>query len=302
MIGKKQQWIKNKREKKVRHERSLFLRAIFYFLLASFVAVFLYVLFFSGFLKISKITLEGAKDLKREDVLEIVDNYLHGKYWGIVEKNNFILVFEGKLENKILDKFRKIRSIEVEKIFPNTLNIIIDERESLLIWSAGDEKFVLDENGRAYERADFNSKLVKENNLVEIKDESNKSVSIGEKVLSSDYIDFSLAIRDRIEKEIDLPIENQYRTNSRIADEVIVRTQEGWDIFLNNKLDLDYSSRMLKTFLEKQVGQDQRRELEYVDLRIEKKIYYKFKKKEENKEGEENNAEKIEKENVSENR
>jgi cell division septal protein FtsQ len=288
MIEKKQQWIKEKREKKVRHERSLFLRALFYFLLISFLIVFFYALFFSGFLKISKIALRGTEDLKREDILGVVNDSLQGDYWGIVEKNNFALVFEGGLEKKILDKFGKIRGVKVEKIFPDSLNIIIDERKSLLIWSAGDEKFILDENGKAYEKADFNSKLIEENNLVEIKDESNKVVSIGEKVLNSDYINFSLAIRDKIEKEADLLIENQYRTSSRIADEVTIRTQEGWDIFLSSQLDLDYSARMLKTFLEKQVNQEQRKELEYVDLRIEKKIYYKMKKKEgENDKGEE---------------
>lgn len=279
-MRQKQQWVNEKKDKKIRHKRSVFLRSLFYFLLISFAAISLYSLFFSGFLKITDISLKGTKDLKREDIILIANDYLAGSYLGIVPKNNFILVFSGVLEKKILERFGKVRGVEIEKKFPNHLSIIVDERDSLLVWETGSDKFIIDENGKAYEKADFDSKLILENNLVSIQDQSNRPVSIGDEVLSGEYINFTLNIKNRIEKETDLKVENQYRTSSRISDEVIIKTQEGWSIYFSSKLGLNYSIRMLKTFLEKQVNFEQRKELEYVDLRIEKKIYYKMKKKE----------------------
>ncbi|HBO17100.1 MAG: hypothetical protein UR69_C0002G0246 [Candidatus Moranbacteria bacterium GW2011_GWE2_35_2-] len=279
-MRQKQQWVNKKKDKKIRHKRSVFLRSLFYFLLISFVIISLYTLFFSGFLKITDISLRGMKDLKQEDVIFVANDYLAGNYIGIVPKNNFILVFSGVLEKKILEQFKKIRGVKIEKEFPNRLNIIVDERDSLLVWISGNDKFIIDENGKAYEKADFSSKLILENNLVSIQDQSNRPVSIGDEILNSEYINFSLNIKNRIEKETDLKIEDQYRTSSRIAEEVIIRTQEGWSIYFNSKLGLNYSIRILKTFLEKQINREQRIDLEYVDLRIEKKIYYKMKKKE----------------------
>jgi hypothetical protein len=38
----------------------------------------------------------------------------------------------------------------------------------------------------------------------------------------------------------------------------------------------------LKTFLDKEMDQEKRRKLEYIDLRAENKVYYKFKDQEEN--------------------
>jgi cell division septal protein FtsQ len=280
MIRKKQQWIREKRDKMKKHERSLFLRVLFYFLLVLFFVVSVYVFFFSGFLKVNNIFLDGTKTLSQEDVVSKISGGFDGNYLGIIPKNNYIFILKSGIERKIFESFKKIKKVEVKKTFPDSLHIIVYEREALLVWVVGEDKFVIDEDGRAYEKADFDSKLIAENNLIEIEDKSRRAVSIGEKILDKDYISFSLAAKGNIEKECGLDLENRYRTNSRIADEATLRTSEGWDIYLSSKLELDYSSRMLKTFLEKQVSQDQRKELEYVDLRIEKKIYYKMKKKE----------------------
>lgn len=266
------------REKKERP--SVFFKVAYFFLLIIFLGLTVYVLVFSRFLKINHLNLGGTKELKYEEVYGRAQSLLEGKYLDILPKNNFLLVSKKRIRGSLLGEFKKIRDAEVQKVFPGTVNIKIAERDALILWCAQGPCYIIDEEGYAYAGADFESDEIKENNLVKITDISAQSVEIGKKVLDKKYVSFIFQVREAFKRDVSLEILDEYATKYRISGEIEVKTHEDWSIYLNSSLPLDKSVRTLKTFLESEINEESRKNLEYADLRIENKVYYKLKNSE----------------------
>ncbi len=277
----KQDWVERRKEKKEKERRSVFFKTVYYFLLVVFCGVTVYVFVFSDFLKINRVNLEGLEELKYEEVAKELNILLEGKYFEVISRNNFILISERKITNHLMEKFKKISGVEVKKIFPDAIEVKIAERDSLLLWCSGGPCYFIDEGGYAYNGADFESREVKENNLIRLADASAKPVDLGEKVLSEEYIGFVLRLVEEIKKESPIDILDECQTACRVAEDVRLKTVEGWDIYFSGKISEEKSVRVMKTFLEKEMDEEKRKNLEYLDLRAENKVYYKFKNLEE---------------------
>jgi len=254
----------------------IFFRMIFRLLAIVFFGVAVYILFFSPFLEIKKVSLEGIVELKYEDFYKKANESLSEKYFYFIPKNNLILLSGSEIEKKLLENFKKISDVKVQKNFPDGVTIKITERKALLIWCSGDSCYIIDKNGYAYTEADFESEEVKQNNLLNVRDNSAKPIKIGEKVLDEHYIDFVISIKDKLAKETGVMASGEYQTGSRIAKELKIKTEEGWEIYFSSSLPMENSIRTLKTFLDKEISQDKRSKLEYIDLRAENKVYYKM--------------------------
>lgn len=55
-----------------------------------------------------------------------------------------------------------------------------------------------------------------------------------------------------------------------------IKTTEGWDVFIDKEVDLETQIIALKKLLEEKIGIEKRDKLEYVDLRINGRMYYKL--------------------------
>lgn len=278
-----------KKEKKT--PNPVFSKMLFRLLFLVFVGATAYILFFSSFLEIKRISLEGIVELKYEDVYNKISESFSGKYFYFIPKNNLILISRNRIDGEVSDSFKKISKVEVKKIFPDGIVVKIVERKALLVWCSAGPCYIIDENGYAYTWTDFESDEIKQNNLLSIVDNSGKSVAIGEKVLDEEYMEFIMALKDELDRETGIKISNEYHVGSRIAEEVRVRVEDGWEIFFSTSLPMENSIQTFKTFLEKEMVDKDKGKLEYIDLRAENKVYYKFKDEENDENKDQENAE-----------
>ena len=87
-------------------------------------------------------------------------------------------------------------------------------------------------------------------------------------------------------KGVDLGVENEFTLSSKLAQEVNLKTQNGWTIFISTEIEPSKTIDFLENFLNRQLSTEEVKQLEYVDLRVENRLYYKLKKDKE-KESEE---------------
>ncbi|EKE15844.1 MAG: hypothetical protein ACD_11C00103G0046 [uncultured bacterium] len=271
-------------------EKFAFFRAFyifFYYLLSvSFLGVFFYVLFFSPFLAVEQIEISGIQELNLENVSKVSESVYEGKYLGFIPKKNLLIFPSGKIKKALLDSFKKIKSISIEKKFPNFVEIKIQERKSLVIWCEGERCFIVDENGDAFEEVKLDSREVLENNLIKIVSGNVKNIAEGEKILEVEKVDFLNNFKDVLQKNSPIKFSDEVYMQSHMAEEVILKTSQGWNVHISILIPLEKSANALKLFLDKEITSEDLGRLEYVDLRIENKIFYKF-RDEEKKEGEE---------------
>lgn len=247
------------------------------FLCMVFLGVIIFVFLFSSFMQIKKINLEGLEDLSHADVESVMMETYEGKYLGILPKDNYCLFPDGEIAKILKERFRKISEVSVEKRFPDEAVVKIKERDSLLLWCSGGPCYLVDESGFAYMGVDFSSPDIEQNRLIKIIDTSAKPLAIGDKVLSREYIDFVLAAVNRFPKESGMELLEEGNTPSRLAGEISFISKDGAKIALSTDLPLDQTMKTLNLFMQKELPEQKRAELDYLDLRFENRVYYKLK-------------------------
>lgn len=253
-----------------------FSRFLFWFTLIFFFGTVVYALFFSAFLTITSFKISGEEHISEGDILDIIKPALSGKALGVVNKNNLLLVEKGNLRRDILEKFRQIRTVEVRKEFPSELDVHLVERIPTLLFQGANGWFIVDENAIAYDTVDPNAEGIAKYDLLRLTDSDGKNVELGTAATSEAYIDYVIRIREKMKNDTEIPIGNDFQTPSLISKDIRVKTQDGWGIYFNENIDLDKEIEMLNAVLNHEIDKSQRADLEYIDLRIDNKVYYKF--------------------------
>lgn len=256
--------------------RRTVLRVVFWLALLIFVGVLIYVLFFSVYLKVTNIKISGEKYIAENDLAEKVQNDLSGKILWTISKNNLLLVRKEEIRKDILRDFRQARNVEIRKKFPHELDVIVTERIPTILFQGANGVFFLDEKAVAYDNADPKADKIKNYDLPFLADADGKNVDLGEQVLNGDYLEYLTAIRQKMKDRTDIEIANDFTTPSLVSRDIRVRTKEGWQIFFNESVPLDKEIEMLSAVLKNEIPQNERADLDYVDLRIDNKVYYKF--------------------------
>ncbi|MFA4817632.1 MAG: FtsQ-type POTRA domain-containing protein [Parcubacteria group bacterium] len=246
-----------------------------------FLGAIIYSIFFSQFLAVTKIEISGTENLDPVEIRKIVENEISGKFLNLIPRNNILLASKTAIEKNILEKYKYAEKAEIRKEFPDSLMIGIKERKfSSILCSAG-SCAVVDSNGMAFAKADFEKNELGESSLLILYDDGNKNFALGKIVFDQNYINYLLGIREKMKSELGVDMERELRTPQIASGDIRAKTAEGWLIYFDKGILLDREIGMLKIVLENKIDQGQRSELEYIDLRTDNKIYYKFRNSEE---------------------
>lgn len=225
-----------------------------------------YIFFFSPLFKIRAVEVSGNKEVKTK---MIQDNFAY---------KNIFLFTKDKIRNDLMKKFPKISNIEVSKnLAKRIINLKVEERQRLGIIcqvSEQEEKeeikgcFYIDKKGFIFEDAPQTSGSL----ILLIKDYSQRELILGQQVFEKRIIGFISQTKQGLLSEIDIKTLD-FNILSFPAKELKVITWEGWYILFDLDSDINSQLLALKASLEEKI-QD-RGSLEYIDLRIENRVYYK---------------------------
>lgn len=246
-------------------------------MLLVFFGVAIYVFFFSPLMAVNSIIVSGTESLDNEKITNVVNSAISGKYLDLVNRNNLILLSKKNIIQALKSNFKKIQSVEINKEFPDKILVKIAERQSSLVFCSGDPCYVIDSAGRAYAAADFQSGELGENELTILRDLSQKNISIDDVFLDKDLLSFVQAIRNRIKIDLDIDVKQEFSTPTLISGDIRVETADGWKVYFNKDIGIDKEMEMLKTALNNSIDKNRKNDLDYIDLRVDNKVYYKFK-------------------------
>ncbi len=106
------------------------------------------------FLNIKKIIFEGNEFTKTSKLFDITEGEMKGKYFLLFSKRNFLLYPKKEIEEKILDEFPRIKSINFD-LGLKEINIFVEERKPFALWC---EKgiancFLIDDNSYIFAKS-----------------------------------------------------------------------------------------------------------------------------------------------------
>ena len=267
----------------------------------------IYAFFFSSLFKIREITIRGGDVFPVEEVLKVVNQELEGFSYHYFPKNSFYLVSSQRIYSILKNKFPKAKTIIVKKKFPASLFIALESREKAVIYckqarsfqpqdsedltedneatttddvleailqpAEGESKcFFADSEGIIFEKAPE----IYGGAMTVLKDASAREVEMGEAVINPEMVSFVNEVRNTLSEETNVRL-LYFQINFYPSVDVVAWTTEGWQIIFDITRPAYPQVLMLKKVLQEKI-KEQRDRLEYIDLRVENRVYYKLKK------------------------
>ena len=249
-----------------------------------------------------------SPDVSASEIEKIVQENLEAKLWQIIPQKSIILAPVNQIKENILTRFPQVRSILIDKKMPHLLRISVEERKSIGLWcqtqeldiknlglgSDGEKSeedldkkeqekrpekrkikkcFFIDKEGIIYKEAP----LMTGSLFLLIYSSENQRAEIRKEMVSPRLIDFILKVREGWPE-----IKTAVGSLPRLADFEILsiedlraNTSEGWQILFNPSFPAESQIEALEMILEEEI-KESRPFLEYIDLRIEGRGYYKI--------------------------
>lgn len=257
----------SRKKHQIKKHKSVFRNRFFWFGLLALL-VFggtIYWLFFSTFFQVNEIRIFGNEKINGQELQQLIRPKLETDIFGIQLKSIF-LADTKPLQDLIADKFPVIDSLRVKKTFPRTIVIDIVERKPVGLWCWESNCFLIDKKGVIFETGQESQDLT-----INSKQPAG-AIALGQRVVDEKTIEQILLVKKTIKENTGIEtkdftlIENEQRLN--------VKTTEGWEIYFDLSGNINWQLVRLELVLEKDLPQEKRPDLEYVDLRFSK-VYYK---------------------------
>ena len=249
------------REKKIKKLKILF---SLLFLLTIILTAF-WLIFLSSLLKIQNINFSDNTVLNRDDALNIISDIAP---FGLGE--NLLILSKSRLKSELAAAFPSVTDITIRKKLFNTIIINFDKRIQIGIWCNDKNCFYFDKDGVAFaDTPETEGSLI-----LKIKDLSKNDILLGDKVLDDNQINFIIDFSGKVAENNKFKI-LLFKIKPNISVDLEAVTDKNWSIYIDEKQDPAMAVNNLLSILEEAVKNTGN--LEYVDLRIPSRVFYKLK-------------------------
>lgn len=249
-------------------------------ILKAIIFAFIFVAFFAGiaaffripYFQVEKIEISGNSLVNTNDLIEAVKIKLDGKYLGLFPKRNIFIMPKGKSLTMLPQEFKRIKNINIDKKYFSAIAVKIEERSNSALFCQKENCAYADESGFVFEKAPYFSGAV----FLKLIDQR-----WPDKVIE-DFMGSNLIEESEFKKILEFGGLTA-KTGGGITEVVLKKeniyefyTKEGWKIILNDKNEPQSAYLNLTTALDSNI-KDKRTKLDYIDLRLGNKIYFKYK-------------------------
>lgn len=234
---------------------------------------FFYFVFFSSLFKIDNIIIEGNRNITADKLKAEIESEFKNKYLLVFPFNNLLILPKNKLDARLKEKFKRIETIQIQKQLVNVLRINIIEKRGAFKWCRLDGCFLVNEQGLAYNVSLDETALTEEEKaLLTIKESTSGLPVVNEKVIEGNLIKTIWEINDTLESDI-----AEFTTPSILSGKIVLIMKDGWQLILSIDWPIKDQLTNLKALFSDKIPLEQRKNLEYIDLTVKGRAYYKMK-------------------------
>ena len=229
----------------------------------------IYVWFFSGAFEVTKVEMAVSEKLSGLGVRNYSESWLNQERFKIKKSKNIFSVNTEEISALLLENFPDIKSVSIKKEGSHNLIFNIEERKPEGIWCRANGCFYFDDAGIAFGESGDSSGFI----LATVRDLRGGEVFKGRLVTDGQWLDSIFLVRDFLPviglsaKEFIIPADS--------FDEFIVETAAGFKIFMKLSTDISDQLNSFALAWKEKITPAQKALMEYVDLKVDRRIYYK---------------------------
>lgn len=234
----------------------------------------------SGNSAFTEATADKQKVLFNE-IQKIVNEKINQKVLFFSSKSIFLINLK-IIKKEISKKISQIEEVNLNRKFPNSLVLEIKERKPVAVFcpiSEGLNCFFINKEGIVFESTE------RKEEFITLKKEVSEEIYLGKKVINEEQLSKILEVEKKLKEELKILSEEILVVSEEgfiplespsFLTGFDVKTSEGWQIYFNLREDLAWQLTKLKAVLEKEIPQEKRKNLEYIDIRFGNFAPYKY--------------------------
>jgi len=230
--------------------------------LALLAVAFAWVVFFSGWLNMRSITLQGKHSLTQDTVASDVKDYLER----FPTQRNVLFLQPRELATYIQQQHPTLQKVNINRTLFFGVNVVITESQPALIWQSGSKAWLVGEDGRVLREAEEGDV-----SFGRVIDTAQLDVGVGDRVADQNFVGFTRGVYKAAEGK---GVAIQQISIGDTTREILVAVQGG--VVIKMAAERGAGEQMeayLKTIeTAKKEGKAIR---EYVDVRVVGRTYYK---------------------------
>lgn len=254
------------------YSRGHYIRKLFRYIL--FILAFLVVgagiifFIFTPYFQVEHIVISGAH-ISNPNLIEQETRSLIPRRIAFWDTKNIFLIKNP--QSNLLFRFPELAHIDMDRIFPNALHIIVKERiPYVIVCESGTSCMFVDREGIAFAK---NIGITSNLELPIIFLHQDASFMLGKSVISQEILAKIIFLeRELRDKESVIP---EYFIIEAEEGDIIVKTSIGFSILFDASRDLEEQLKAFTLVRMREIKQDMLASLEYIDLRIPNRVYYK---------------------------
>lgn len=227
-------------------------------------ASLLWLILFTDTFSVQTVTVVDARPHTAQQVQTIADQF-SGK--------SILFLQTNILEQQILVEVPQVRTIHSARKLPETLKLIIQEKTPRALLLAQGKYYFLDESGSAYEEARLDTLPGIILPTLKVSD-TGATVTIGTQVVEPEFIHFVEQVQEKLPTVTPGEVV-EIRIPSLSAREVHFRLSNNWEVRFDSTRAASGQLGVLEQLVRTTIPLEAQATLEYIDLRIPNRVYYK---------------------------
>ena len=229
-----------------------------------------YLIFFSSVFMIESVTIKGLEDIPTDSVTSEIERHKERKIWGFIPVGkNILFLDQQSLKNDLLNKYDNLRDVSIDRNNLGSLIMNFTERDPTGVWcfenyiTSNDKCKYFDESMSLWGEVRKSTGFA----LLTILDEK----QFDEQAIDKEYFNAILltikSLRDIVNiKNVTIP--------KNTVSDIRFSSNGGYDLIFSLDSNIVRQIEVLKIFLNNKKD-DTNFKPQYVDLRIDGRVYYK---------------------------
>lgn len=227
---------------------------------------FISFVFFTDTFTVQAITVVDARPHTSEQVQQIMAEKIGSSmFW----------LQTSLLEGRLLLHIPQVRDVHIVRTLPSTLKVIVQEKEPAVLLLSGRKYYFVDAGGIAYEEAQLDTLPGVVLPVVKNNDDS-ATLAIGTPVVTESFIAFVQRVQRDLPEIVPAQVV-EVRIPSLASREVHFHLSNNWLLRFDVTRNPSGQLSILRTLLSITIPADKQPLIEYIDLRIPQRVYYKLK-------------------------
>lgn len=235
-----------------------------------------YLFLSSKYFSIIRIDVSGDSESAEKAVKDSLELFKEGRDWLVLKRDNIYLFPASEAEEKLKEQFL-LQEIKITKQYPGALRVEFKIKKPALRLAAENWLYTLDSSGEILEKLAASGSASgtpkSDDGGLPVMTGGADDLPIASKVMDGELALFIITVFNEMEQKTGVAV-NSFSPVAESPSSLKVKTEEGWNVILNIRISASEQVNKLAAVL-KQQKIEERKNLDYIDLRFGDRIYSK---------------------------